>query len=91
MWQGIMALWVSGVPLCGAPDACAYQPRQVQSVGELVVCRASGSLIPALGTPIGAQWCKGVKSGLARQGQTHTYTHPHTQFAKARHKAFLLE
>ena len=68
MWQGKRAQWVSGVPLCGAPDACAYQPRRVQSVGELVVCRPSRSLIPALGTPVGAQWCKGVKSGLARQG-----------------------
>ena len=68
MWQGRMALWVSGVPLCGAPDACAYQPRRVQSVGELVVCRPSRSLIPALGNLVGAQWCKGVKSGLARQG-----------------------
>ena len=67
MWQGRMALWVSGVPLCGAPDACAYQPRRVQSVGELVVCKPSRSPIPALGTPVGAQWCKGVKSGLARQ------------------------
>jgi len=52
----------------GAPDACAYQPRRVQSVGEPVVCRPSRPLIPALGTPVGAQWCKGVKSGLARQG-----------------------
>ena len=43
MWQDRMALWVSGVPLCGAPDACAYQPRRVQSVGDLVVCRHSRS------------------------------------------------
>ena len=68
MWQGRMALWVSSVPLCGAPDACAYQPRRVLSMGELVVRRPSRSLISALGTPVGAQWCKGVKSGLARQG-----------------------
>ena len=68
MWQGRMALWVSRVPLFGALDACAYQPHRVQAVGGLVVCRPSNSLIPALGTPVGAQWCKGVKSGLARQG-----------------------
>ena len=67
MWQGRMALWVAGAPLRGAPDACAYQPRRVQLMGELVVCKPSRSLIQALSTQVGAQrcqeWCGVLKHG----------------------------
>ena len=58
MCRGGMAPWVSGVPLFGATDACAYQPRRVQSVGEQVGCRPSKRHIPALSTPVGAHWCR---------------------------------
>jgi RNA recognition motif-containing protein len=47
---------MEGKDLMGRPIRCnESQPRRVQSVGELVVCRPSRSLIPALGTPVGAQ------------------------------------
>ena len=58
MWQGRMALWVSGVPLCGAPNACAYQPRRSAISGRATGVQALQVSHPGSRYP---GWCTVVQ------------------------------